>query len=96
VGAEGYHSLFRWYQRFEEEQFPDPYGLREKISRWTLGLYPGIVKYVMAVFDVPEAIAVARTHSCQAGKGLSGLTRLEVNPCQLFLQAQAYHSSKLL
>eukprot|EP00884_Botryococcus_braunii_P019296 jgi/Botrbrau1/604/Bobra.0161s0002.1 len=33
VGAEGYHSLFRWYQAFEAEHFRDPYGLRGKAQR---------------------------------------------------------------
>ena len=37
VGSEGYHSLFRWYSAFEAAQFPDPSGLRARLSAWTLG-----------------------------------------------------------
>jgi hypothetical protein len=37
VGSEGYHSLFRWYSGFEAAQFPDPSGLRARLSAWTLG-----------------------------------------------------------
>ena len=37
VGSEGYHSLFRWYSAFEAAQFPDPSGLRARVSAWTLG-----------------------------------------------------------
>jgi len=44
VGKEGYHSLYRWYQRFEAEAFPDPAGLRAALQRWTLGAYPGVLK----------------------------------------------------
>ncbi len=44
VGREGYHSLYRWYQRFEAEAFPDPAGLRPALQRWTLGAYPGVLK----------------------------------------------------
>lgn len=34
VGDQGYHSLFKWYQEFESEHFPDPAGLRATISSW--------------------------------------------------------------
>lgn len=78
VGTDGYHSLFRWYQRFEAEHFPDPYGVRDKLTQWTLGVYPGFLKYAMALFDLPEAIAVARQRACSSSTGLSGLTRLQV------------------
>ena len=83
VGREGYHSLFRWYQRFEAEAFPDPAGLRAGLQRWTLGAYPGVLKAAMAVFDVPEAIAVARSTLCSPGGGLAALTRLQACvPCK--------------
>ena len=77
LGAEGYHSLFAWYQRFEAETFPDPRGLRGSFSAWTGGLYPGCLKAAFAVFDVPEAIAVSRNALCQ---GVASLTRLQVAP----------------
>jgi hypothetical protein len=35
-------------------------GLRARLQAATLGLYPGAIKWAMAVFDLPEAIAVAR------------------------------------
>ena len=75
LGAEGYHSLFAWYQRFEAETFPDPRGLRGSVSAWTGGLYPGCLKAAFALFDVPEAIAVSRNALC---KGVTSLTRLQV------------------
>ena len=75
LGAEGYHSLFKWYQRFEAEAFPDPQDLRGTCSRWTGGLYPGILQAAFALFDVPEAIAVSRNALC---RGVTSLTRLQV------------------
>ena len=78
VGKEGYHSLYRWYQAFEAEHFPDPKGLRDTVARWTLHLYPGCIRAVMAVFDVPEAIAVSRTAMCVGSKAVE-LTRLQVS-----------------
>ncbi|BDA40538.1 hypothetical protein COCOBI_01-1910 [Coccomyxa sp. Obi] len=66
LGAEGFHSLYRWYQRFEAQHFPDPAGLRDTIARYTLHAYPGVVQAAMALFDVPEAIAVTRTAMCSA------------------------------
>ena len=76
LGAEGYHSLFSWYQRFEAQHFPDPMGMRETITQWTGHLYPSILKFTFALFDVPEAIAVSRTALCS---GTASLTRLQVN-----------------
>lgn len=73
LGAEGYHSLFSWYQRFEAQHFPDPMGIRDTITRWTGHLYPSVLKFSFAVFDVPEAIAVSRTALCSAHP----LTRLQ-------------------
>ena len=37
MGSEGYHSLWRWYRDFEAAQFPDPSGLRSRLSAWSLG-----------------------------------------------------------
>lgn len=82
LGAEGYHSLFSWYQRFEAQHFPDPMGIRDTITRWTGHLYPSVLKFSFAVFDVPEAIAVSRTALCSA----HALTRL---------QAAAYYGGML-
>ena len=78
LGKDGFHSLYRWYQEFEAQHFPDPAGLRESIAKYTLHLYPGILKAAMAVFDVPEAIAVTRTAMCSGS--LSSLPRLQVRP----------------
>lgn len=66
VGAEGYHSLFRWYQNFEQITFPDPAGVRDLLAKLTLGLYPSAIKWLMALFDVPEAIAVTRNAMCSS------------------------------
>ena len=78
MGKEGYHSLYRWYQAFEAEHFPDPKGLRDTVAHWTLHLYPGCIRAVMAIFDVPEAIAVSRTAMCVGSQALE-LTRLQVS-----------------
>ena len=80
LGKDGFHSLYRWYQEFEAQHFPDPAGLRESIAKYTLHLYPGILKAAMAVFDVPEAIAVTRTAMCSGS--LSSLPRLQVRLLQ--------------
>lgn len=77
LGKDGFHSVYRWYQQFEAQHFPDPAGLRESIAKYTLHLYPGILKAAMAVFDVPEAIAVTRTAMCSGD--MSSLTRLQVS-----------------
>lgn len=78
VGQDGYHSLYKWYQNFEAQHFPDPAGLRGTVSKWTLSLYPNLIKWVFAVFDVPEAIAVSRNAICAAGGSLASLSRLQV------------------
>ena len=62
-----YAGMFKWYQAFEEQTFSQPPGLRDAMRRWTLNLYPGIIKAAMAVFDVVESIAVSRTRICKAG-----------------------------
>lgn len=77
VGRDGYHSLYRWYRAFEAQHFPDPAGLRGTLATYTLGLYPNAIKWLMAAFDVPEAIAVSRTAMCAAGGGAAALTRLQ-------------------
>jgi hypothetical protein len=77
LGSEGMHSLYRWFTEYEDRHFPDPNRLRDKAHTWSLGLYPGGLKYVMALFDLPEAIAVARTAVCKAG-GFHALSRLQV------------------
>ena len=74
-----YASMFKWYQAFEEQTFGQPPGLRDALRRWSLGLYPGIIKAAMAVFDVVESIAVSRTRICKAG-GLHALSRVQVRP----------------
>ncbi|KAI7840166.1 hypothetical protein COHA_005949 [Chlorella ohadii] len=75
LGRDGYHSLYKWYRGYEAQHFPDPMGVRARLERWTLGLYPTALKWVMAVFDVPEAISVSRTALCT--NGLAALTRLQ-------------------
>lgn len=80
VGKEGYHSLYKWYQAFEAEHFPDPKGLRDTVARWTLHIYPKCIQATMALFDIPEAIAVSRTKLCLAGS-IRELSRMQVRPC---------------
>lgn len=31
---------YKWYRSFEAQHFPDPMGVRARLERWTLGLYP--------------------------------------------------------
>jgi len=76
VSSEGYHSLYRWLQSFLEDHFPDPMGVRIRLEQVTLGIYPRIVKYTMAIFDIPEAVAVARNRMCEQ-KLWTSMTRLE-------------------
>lgn len=52
----GYHTLYEWYRAMESEHFPDPTGLRARMEKWTFGLYPACIKYLMSAFDVPEVI----------------------------------------
>ena len=72
--------MYKWYQGFEAEHFPDPKGLRDTVARCTLHIYPKCIKAAMALFDVPEAIAVSRTQICSAG-GIKDLSRLQVSSC---------------
>ncbi|KFM24478.1 hypothetical protein F751_3196 [Auxenochlorella protothecoides] len=75
LGREGYHSLYKWYRQYEAAHFPDPADMRGAAERWTLGLYPGAIKWAMAAFDAPEAIAVSRDLLC-AGRELNRLQAL--------------------
>ncbi|MQL98546.1 hypothetical protein Taro_031257 [Colocasia esculenta] len=68
-----YHTLYKWYRSMESEHFPDPSGLRARIERWTFGLYPACIKYLMYAFDIPEVMAVTRSTICK--KGLTSLSR---------------------
>ena len=77
VGTDGYHSLYRWYRSFEMEHFPDPANVRRVLSYWTFGIYPNSIKWLFALFDVPEAIAVSRTAACATGGSFAALTRLQ-------------------
>uniref|UniRef100_A0A7S0RR47 Uncharacterized protein n=1 Tax=Chlamydomonas leiostraca TaxID=1034604 RepID=A0A7S0RR47_9CHLO len=77
LGQDGHHTLFRWYRAFEEAHFPDPQGVRTLLRRLTLGAYPGLLKWAMALFDIPEAVAVVRTAMCAAGGTLTTVTRLQ-------------------
>lgn len=72
------HTQHRFYREWEREHFPDPQGLRLLLERMTLGLYPGVLKAAMAVFDVPEAIAVTRTAMCAVQGSLTTISRLQV------------------
>ena len=76
LGSESYHSLYLWYQAFEATHFPDPMGLRQTVARWSLGLYPNCLKFAMAVFDIPESIAVTRKLLCESGVG--SVSRIQV------------------
>ncbi|KAF4366336.1 hypothetical protein G4B88_012806 [Cannabis sativa] len=68
-----YHTLYQWYRTVESEHFPDPTGLRVRIEQWTFGFYPACIKYLMAAFDVPEVMAVARNSICK--NGMESLSR---------------------
>jgi hypothetical protein len=46
--------------------------------RWSLGLYPGIIKAAMAVYDIPEAIAVVRNAVCAAPTPAAGFAGVVV------------------
>nr|GMC52332.1 uncharacterized protein LOC109149584 [Ipomoea batatas] len=67
LATSGYHTLYEWYRKVENEHFPDPTGLRARIERWTFGLYPACIKYLMSAFDVPEVMAVTRQNICKSG-----------------------------
>ncbi|XP_074279297.1 uncharacterized protein LOC141604730 [Silene latifolia] len=67
LATSGYHTLYEWYRQMEREHFPDPTGLRARIEKWTFGLYPACIKYLMFAFDVPEVMAVTRSNICKMG-----------------------------
>lgn len=74
-------SMYRWFEAYQDKHFPDPMGLRAMAHKWSLGLYPGVIKAAMAVYDIPEAIAVVRSTVCaapSAAAGFASLTRLQV------------------
>lgn len=75
VGRQGYHSLYRWYREFEAIHFPDPAGVRDALQAATLGLYPNAIKWLMALFDIPEALAVSRARACASATGAAALGR---------------------
>lgn len=78
LGKHGYHALYNWFEAFCERRFPDPMGLRSRLKSITLGFYPRILKYAMAIFDLPEAIAVARISICHMNGKMTQLSRLQV------------------
>jgi len=81
LGNDGMGSMYRWFEAYQDEHFPDPMGLRTMAHKWSLGLYPGVIKAAMAVYDIPEAIAVVRNVVCAApntAAGFASLTRLQV------------------
>ena len=81
LGQDGIGSMYRWFEAYQDEHFPDPMGLRAMAHKWSLGLYPGVIKAAMAVYDIPEAIAVVRNAVCAApntAAGFASLTRLQV------------------
>ncbi|THU63235.1 hypothetical protein C4D60_Mb01t13590 [Musa balbisiana] len=67
LATSGYHTLYEWYRAMEIEHFPDPTGLRARMEKWTFGLYPACIKYLMSAFDIPEVMAVTRGNICNSG-----------------------------
>lgn len=81
LGNDGHHSMYHWFEAYQDQHFPDPMGLRDMAHRWSWGVYPGVIKAAMAVYDIPEAIAVARNAVCSAGSvaaGFAGLSRVQL------------------
>jgi hypothetical protein len=74
----------RWYREYERIHFPDPQGLRLLLEKATFGLYPGALKAAMAVFDIPEAVAVTRTAMCAVQGSLTTISRLQVGCASLW------------
>ncbi len=68
-------------------------GLRQTVATWTLGVYPNCLKFAMAIFDVPESIAVTRSLLCQAG-GAAAITRIQVSfrPTQTLSSETQWHT----
>ncbi|KAF3948021.1 hypothetical protein CMV_025929 [Castanea mollissima] len=67
VETSGYHSLYRWHQSMFHRHLPVPVVIQDSIKRWTFGLYPACIKYIMSTFDVPELMAVTRSNVCKNG-----------------------------
>ncbi|KAL0017342.1 hypothetical protein SO802_004411 [Lithocarpus litseifolius] len=63
----GYHSLYRWHQSMFHRHLPVPIAIQDSIKRWTFGLYPACIKYLMSAFDLPELMAVTRSNICKNG-----------------------------
>lgn len=80
----GYHTLYEWYRKVENEHFPDPTGLRARIERWTFGLYPACIKYLMSAFDVPEVTKLSNEN--KQAKSLPLLSLL-INACNYQVMA---------
>ena len=65
LGSEGYHSLYNWFVMSQKDMLcPDSLAA---LQRYSLGFYPKLVQWSMAVFDLPEAIAVTRNTLCTDG-----------------------------
>lgn len=73
LATSGYHTLYEWYRSMESEHFPDPTGLRTRMEKWTFGLYPACIKYLMSAFDIPEVMALTRKAICK--NGMQSLSR---------------------
>ncbi|KAL4649731.1 hypothetical protein ACB092_01G035800 [Castanea dentata] len=67
VATSGYHSLYRWHQSMFHRHLPVPIAIQDSIKRWTFGLYPACIKYLMSAFDLPELMAVTRSNICKNG-----------------------------
>ncbi|XP_050267239.1 uncharacterized protein LOC126711738 [Quercus robur] len=67
VATSDYHSLYRWHQSMFHKHLPVPIGIQNGLKRWTFGLYPACIKYLMSAFDVPELMAVTRSNICKNG-----------------------------
>ena len=62
LGSEGYSSLWNWF-RSQQETLLSPDSLAA-LRTYSCGLYPRLVEVSMTLFDLPEAIAVARNALC--------------------------------
>lgn len=55
-------SMYRWFEAYQDEHFPDPMGLRAMAHKWSLGLYPGIIKVCVRVCVVSVSLGVWCLH----------------------------------
>lgn len=69
LGSEGYHSLFNWFTAGQQRLLSP--GSVDALRTYSLGLYPRLIQWAMAIFDLPEAIAVSRNTLCREGGSLS-------------------------